>query len=77
MCRRHFHIVGLKHHTTLLGPVLLEGEDQVLEGTHGWRRLAHESHLFLGLRFKEREYTRFGRASTSWSFYGTLFLVFG
>jgi DNA-3-methyladenine glycosylase I len=58
----YFHIVGLKYHTTLLGPVLLEGEDQVLEGTHGWRRLAHEIHLFLGLRFKEREYTRFGCA---------------
>jgi len=29
---------------------LLEREDQVLEGTHGWRRLAHEIHLFLGLR---------------------------
>ena len=55
----YFHIVGLKYHATLLGPVLLEGEDQVLEGTHGWRRLAHEIHLFLGLRFKEREYTRF------------------
>ena len=63
----YFHIVGLKYHTTLLGPVLLEGEDQVLEGTHGWRRLAHEIHLLLGLRFKEREYTRFGPATTPWS----------
>ena len=63
----YFHIVGLKYHTTLLGPVLLEGEDQVLEGTHGWRRLAHEIHLLLGLRFKEREYTRFGRATIPWS----------
>jgi hypothetical protein len=44
----HFHIVGLKYHTTLLSPVLLEGEDQVLEGTHGWRRLAHEIHLYWG-----------------------------
>ncbi|MNS81885.1 hypothetical protein D3C72_1156110 [compost metagenome] len=46
----YFHIVGLKHHTTLLGPVVLQGEDQVLEGTHGWRRLAHEIHLYLGMR---------------------------
>jgi hypothetical protein len=46
----YFHIVGLKYHTTLLRPVLLQGEDQVLEGTHGWRRLAHEIHLYLGLR---------------------------
>jgi hypothetical protein len=46
----YFHIVGLKYHTTLLGPVVLQGEDQVLEGTHGWRRLAHKIHLFLGLR---------------------------
>jgi hypothetical protein len=46
----YFHIVGLKHHTTLLRPVLLQGEDEVLEGTHGWRRLAHEIHLYLGMR---------------------------
>lgn len=38
-----------------------------MEGTHGWRRLAHEIHLLLGLRFKEREYTRFGRATIPWS----------
>ncbi|VVM44582.1 hypothetical protein PS655_00474 [Pseudomonas fluorescens] len=63
----YFHIVGLKYHATLLGPVLLEREDQVLEGTHGWRRLAHEIHLFLGLRFKEREYTRFIAAHAPWS----------
>ncbi|KPW22529.1 Uncharacterized protein ALO83_04865 [Pseudomonas cannabina pv. alisalensis] len=41
----YFHIVGLKYHATLFCPVLLEGEDQVLEGTHGWRRLAHKFHL--------------------------------
>lgn len=46
----YFHIVGLKHHTTLSCPVVLQGEDQVLEGTHGWRRLAHEIHLYLGMR---------------------------
>jgi hypothetical protein len=46
----YFHIVGLKYHTTLLCPVVLQGEDQVLEGTHGWRRLAHEIHLYLGMR---------------------------
>ncbi|MNH45103.1 hypothetical protein D3C85_544420 [compost metagenome] len=41
----HFHVVGLEHHTALLGPVLLQGEDQVLEGAHGGRSLAHEFHL--------------------------------
>ncbi|MNY28813.1 hypothetical protein D3C86_1628140 [compost metagenome] len=37
----HFHIVRLQHHTTLLGPVLLQDQDQVLEGAHGRRSLAH------------------------------------
>jgi len=28
----HFHVVGLLQDTALLGPVVLEGEDQVLKG---------------------------------------------
>ncbi len=38
----HFHVVGLHHHAALLGPVLLEGEDQILEGAHGGLGLAQE-----------------------------------
>ena len=41
----YFHVVGLQHHTALIGPVFLQGEDQVLEGGHGGRSLAHEFHL--------------------------------
>ena len=41
----HFHVVGLQHHAALLGPVVLQGENQVLEGAHGGRSLAHEIHL--------------------------------
>ncbi len=46
--RANFHIVGLQHHTALLGPVLLQGEDQVLEGAHGRRSLAHKFHPYFG-----------------------------
>src|SRR5690606_16982161 len=38
----HFHVVGLQYHAALLRPVALQGEDQVLEGAHGRRSLAHE-----------------------------------
>ncbi len=41
----HFHVVGLQHHAALLCPVVLQGENQVLEGAHGGRSLAHEIHL--------------------------------
>src|SRR5690606_22099544 len=37
----HFHIVGLQDHAALFGPELLQGQDQVLEGAHGGRSLAH------------------------------------
>lgn len=30
--RAHLHVVGLQDHTSLLRPVALEGEDQILEG---------------------------------------------
>ena len=38
------HVQGLEDHAALFGPVLLQGEDQALEGCHVWRRLCHWKH---------------------------------
>ncbi len=42
----NFHVIRLEYHAALLGPVLLQGQDQVLEGARGGLGLAHEKYPF-------------------------------
>jgi hypothetical protein len=51
----HFHIIRLQYHAALLSPKALQGENQILEGTHGGGCLGHVIYPLL----------KMGRKSTS------------
>src|SRR5215210_5669854 len=40
----HLHVVGLQDHAALLGPELLQGQDQPLEGSRGAERRGFARH---------------------------------
>ncbi len=57
----HFHIVGLQHHTALLSPKALQGENQILEGTHGGGCLGHNRYPQLKMGRKLGSIPKYGR----------------